>query len=207
MKITLGASMGLLAAVLTIASVGGCATADLSADNGFAAGREPAVREVSDLSNIVPVFAESRERYDDRIGFEEFELVVANDTIELLMGDIRRRFFEPEEGRSPLEISRYYQDFIEREGGLIHFQTRDPESVEVSGEEIWHYFSRHREDRGLSTYVWDFTHFQPAVSEYVAGEIPTDQGRLYIAVAAGRGDGSPRQFSGTRFEIVTVVVE
>ncbi len=212
MKATLRVGAGVSAVLLVLAFAGACETVDSGVDQGVAAARErateqPAEREVTDLSTIVPVFAESRERYDDKIGFEEFELVVAEDAVEPLMGDIRRRFFQPEDGRSPLEISLYYQEFVENEGGTILFQTRDPLSVEVNGEELWHHFSRHREDRGLSTYVWDFTHFRGAVSEYIGAVIPTDQGDLYFAMAAGRGDGSPRQFSGTRFEIVTVVVD
>jgi len=212
MKAALKSYTGLLAVLLMMAFASGCETVDISVDDGAAATRErateaPAEREDTDLSTIVPVFAESRERYDDKVGFEEFELIVGEDAVDPLMGDIRRRFYEPEEGRSPLEISRYYQEFIENEGGSILFQTREPLSVEVNGEEFWHYFSRHREGRGLSTYVWDFTHFEEAVSEYIGAVIPTDEGDLYFAMAAGRGDGSPRQFSGTRFEIVTVVVD
>lgn len=212
MKAALRGWTGSLAVLLVMAFAGGCETVDVSVDDSAAAARErdteaPAEREVTDLSAIVPVFAESRERYDDKVGFEEFELIAGEDAVESLMGDIRRRFYEPEEGRSPLEISRYYQEFVESEGGSILFQTRDPLSVEVDGKDFWHYFSRHREDRGLSTYVWDFTHFEGAVSEYIGAVIPTDQGDLYFAMAAGRGDGSARQFSGTRFEIVTVVVD
>ncbi len=67
------------------------------------------------------------------------------------------------------------------------------------------YFNKERLDRGLSTYVWDHTHFPGAISEYLAAVVPFDNEDAFVIVAAGRPDREVPEFSGVRFELVTVV--
>ena len=189
-----------------IAVLGACATTAEprpAADPGdVATTAEP---QTGDLADRLPVFAESRLKYDDAIGFEEYYVVVGDHEVQTVDGVIRRLFFQPEEGHSPLEVMRFYEGVIADQGGTILFQTRDARDIEIDGESLVTYFNKERLDRGLSTYVWDFTHFPGAASEYLAAVVPFDGKDAFVVVAAGRPDREVPEFSGVRFELVTVV--
>ncbi len=197
--------------LLSFGGLAACETASVTVDSASAArgaasaARDATTREAVDHHRVIPMFSESEERYDDLIGFEEFEAVVAEDAVEYLMGDIRRRFFRVEDA-SPLEIMRYYQQQIEAAGGTVLYQTRDPQSVVVDGRELVEYFNRHRQDRGMSTYVFDYFQHPGLITEYIAGVVPSDGTEVYFLLAAGRPDAR-QQFTGTRYEIVTIVAE
>lgn len=200
-----------VAAVTVLLSLGvlvACETASVTVDSGAAArGVASAARDAArvDHHRVIPMFSESEERYDDLIGFEEFEAVVAEDAVESLMGDIRRRFFRVEDV-SPLEIVRYYQQEIEAAGGTVLYQTRDPQSVEINGKGLVEYFNLHRQDRGMSTYVFDYFQHPGLITEYVAGVVPSDGEEVYFLLAAGRPDAR-QQFTGVRYEVVSIVAE
>lgn len=165
---------------------------------------EADVKEEKLFSDIIPVFADSKVKYDDKIGFEEYYLVTSDSTIKAIAGNIRRQFCEAPEGRSPLEIMRYYQRTIEELEGEIIFQSRAPRSIEIHDQSFESYFNKERVSRGMSTYVWDFYRFPRSISEFLAAKISHEGKDMYIAIAAGRGGGGT-EYHGVRFEIVTIV--
>lgn len=162
--------------------------------------------EDRDYSEIVPFFEGSEVRYDDKIGFEEYYLVENDSTVQTVAGVIRRQFYRAPDGSSPLEIMRYYQRTISDMGGTMIYQTRDPLSVEIEERSLVDYFNKERMDRGMSTYVWDFYRFPRSISEFLTAKITEDEVDVYISIAAGRGSGGA-EYSGVRYEIVTVVDE
>ncbi|TVR88730.1 MAG: hypothetical protein EA428_11505 [Spirochaetaceae bacterium] len=198
----------LLVALLSFGGLVACETASATVNTATAtrdaasAARDAVTR---DHHQVIPMFPASEERYDDLIGFEEFEAVVAEDAVANLMGDIRRRFYRVEDA-SPLEIVRHYQQQIEAAGGTVLYQTRDPQSVVVNDRGLVEYFNRHRQDRGMSTYVFDYFQHPGRITEYVAGVVPSGGNEVYVLLGAGRPDAR-QQFTGTRYEIVTVVAE
>jgi len=167
---------------------------------------DAATADARDYSEIVPVYESVEARYDDKIGFEEYYLVENDSTVQTVEGVIRRQFYRAPDGRSPLEIMRYYQRTISDMGGTVIFQTRDPLSVEIEERGLVDYFNKERVDRGMSTYVWDFYRFPRSISEYLTAKISEDDVVVYISIAAGRGSGGA-EYSGVRFEVVTVVDE
>jgi len=162
------------------------------------------VKEEKLISDIIPIFADSEVKYDDKIGFEEYYLVKSDSTIKSIAGDIRRQFCEAPEGRSPLEIMRYYQRTIEELEGEIIFQSRAPRSIEIDDQSFESYFNKERVSRGMSTYVWDFYRFPLSISEFMAARITENGKEMHVAIVAGRGSGGA-EYQGVRFEIVTVV--
>ncbi len=161
--------------------------------------------EVRDYSEIVPVFADVDARYDDKIGVEEYYLVENDSTVRTVTGVIRRQFYRAPEGRSPLEVLHYYEQTIRDMGGTLIFRTRDPRSIEIDGQSFTSYYNKERVDRGMSTYVWDYHRFPGSISEFLAAKISEGDTDVYFAITAGRGSGGA-DYSGVRFEIVTVVV-
>ena len=193
--------LGIPAALLIVT---GCATVAAPVGETVEApsGLHAQPQEAADL---LPIFADAEVRYDDRIGFEEYFILLSDEEVATVAGTIRRQFCRPEEGRSPLEIIRFYQQTIEDLGGTILYQTRDARSVEVDGETLVTYFRKERLERGLSTYVWDHTQFPGrAMSEYLSAIVPVGDGEAYVVVAAGRPDREVPEFRGARFELVTV---
>lgn len=162
---------------------------------------EPETTDVREFSEIIPPFPETdKVRYDDKIGYEEWFHFVDEETVQPIDGVIRRQFYRVPEGRSALEIVRYYQSKIQEIDGEIFFISRNPLELEFDGHDIVHYFNQQRESRGISTYVFDHTDMPPRMTEFLSAKINIDGNDVYIVVAVG----NPR-YNSLRYEVVTVV--
>lgn len=164
-----------------------------------------AAAEARDYSEIVPAFAGSDAHIDDKIGFEEYYLVESDSSVRTLTGIIRRQFYSAPDGRSPLEIFRYYQQTVNEMGGTIIFQTRDPLSIEIDGENFISFYNKEKKDHSGHRAGWDYNAFNRNMSEYVAAKISRNGTDIYYAITVGRGGSLERL--GVVFEVVTVVEE
>lgn len=149
---------------------------------------------------VIPVFKNASVDYDDKIGYEEYSIVTGSNSVKNLEGTIRRMFCTPPKGYSPLEIVRFYQQFIEGNKGKIIFQSRKPKSVKIDNNSLRSYFNKHRIPwAGRRSYSYnDIKH---GISDFVVGVIYTDVSELYISVLAGRYKADPV------YEVVIVEVK
>jgi len=166
---------------------------------------EQAATDGRDFSEILPVFADRDAVFDDQIGFEEYYLVENDSTVRTIAGSIWRQFYSAPEGRSPLEIMRYYQKTINDNGGTIIFQTRDPLSIEIDGKGFISYYNKEKLDHIGHRGGWDYNAFNRNLSEYLLAKISQDDSDIYFAITAGRG-GSLEHLDVV-FEIVSVETE
>lgn len=171
--------------------------------------REATVKDEKLYSDLVPAFAGSEVHLDDRIGFEEYFLVVSESSVNTIAGTIRRQFYAAPEGRSPFEIYRFYLQTIEEMGGEIIFQTREPRSIEIDGQSFISYYNKEKRDHRPSNHrvAWDYYRYDRVLSEYIAAKISKDDADVYLAISAGRGARGPYERLDVVFEVVTVVVE
>lgn len=152
---------------------------------------------------IISIYEGSKVIYDYQVGFEEFPLLVSDDSVRTFEGRIRRQWCQAPDDRSPLEIIRNYQQAIREMGGELLFITRDPQSIEVEGKKLSEYFKYHRLDRDYS-----FNYFpEETMSEFLTARIETPDATYYLAIASGKGSRVPNEDHRTYFEIVTLEVE
>lgn len=156
---------------------------------------------------IISIYEGSRLIYDDRLGFEEYPIVIDGSAISLKQGILRRQWCRAPEGRSPLEVIRNYESAIRQKGGEILFSTRDPQSLEIEEEKLAEYFTSNRLGRGLATNVFSYTYFPGLMSEFLVGKIATPGSDVYLTIATGRGHNAARENDITFFEIVTLEAE
>ena len=154
--------------------------------------------KASDL--VIPVFKNSKVDYDDRIGYEEYSIPTSGSSVAHVEGTIRRKFCTPPTGFSPLEIVRFYQQFVEGNKGKTLYQSRDPRSVRINNESLWAHFSKQRIPwAGRRSY--SYNELANGLSDFYVGKIYTDVNELFIVVAAGRYKGDPI------YEVVIVEVK
>ena len=156
---------------------------------------------------IVPIYEGSELIYDDIFGFEEFPVVLGEETVNIVEGYIRRLWLKAPEGRSPYEIIRNYEAAIENIDGRVLFKTRDPQSIEIDEIDFSDYYKTLRQDRGLATRVMSFGGFPGDLDEYMVSRVTVDQVENYIIVAAGKGHWAAQQADDTYFEIIVLELE
>ncbi len=157
--------------------------------------------------SIIPVYEGSEIIYDDHFGFEEIPVILDETTVAIQEGILRRLWCQAPEGRSPYEIIRNYQSAIENIEGRVLYSTREPQSIEIDEKKLSDYFKANRQDRGLATNVFSYTHFPGEMSEYLVGRVMTGESESYVIVAAGRGHWAANQSDNTYYEIVTLDLE
>ena len=153
---------------------------------------------------IISIYEGSEVIYDYQVGFEEFPLLVSDDSFRTFEGRIRRQWCQAPDDRSPLEIIRNYQQAIREMGGELLFITRDPQSIEVEGKKLSEYFKYHRLDKNY--YTVDLFP-EETMSEFLTARIETPDATYYLAIASGKGHWAERKDHITYFEIVTIEVE
>lgn len=156
---------------------------------------------------IVPIYEGSELIYDDIFGFDEFPVVLGEETVNIVEGYIRRLWLKAPEGRSPYEIIRNYEAAIENIDGRVLFKTRDPQSIEIDEIDFSDYYKTLRQDRGLATRVMSFGGFPGDLDEYMVSRVTVDQVENYIIVAAGKGHWAAQQADDTYFEIIVLELE
>lgn len=156
---------------------------------------------------IIPIYAGSEVRYDDRIGFEAFTFIADASAVRTVEGILRRQFCRAPEGRSALEIVRNYERAVKDLGGSVLFVSRDPKSIEVDGAKFEAVFGGHRVGRGLATSHYTHTAFPGEVTEYLAARVPAAGKDVYVIVAAGPGAWAASEHTRTFFELVTLEAE
>lgn len=156
---------------------------------------------------IVPIFEGSELIYDDIFDFEEFPVVLGENTVNIFEGYIRRLWLKAPEGLSPNEIIENYEVEIENIDGRLLFKSRDPQSIEINEIDFSEYYSTIREDKGMATQVFSFNHFPENLSEYMVSRVAVDQVENFIIVAAGKGHWAANQANDTFFEIVILEIE
>lgn len=155
-------------------------------------------------NGVVPLYEGSTLIYDDQIGFEEFPLLISEDSVRILEGVVRRQWVSAPDERSPLEIFRNYQVAIEELGGELLFVTRDPGSIEVDEKKLSELFATHRRGRGLATNVMSYNHMPGGMSEFLTARIEGVDATHYLIVAVGKGHWAAQQAERTYYEIVTI---
>ena len=155
-------------------------------------------------NGVVPLYEGSRLIYDDQIGFEEFPLLISEDSVRITEGVLRRKWVSAPDDRSPLEIIRNYQVAIEELGGELLYVTRDPGSIEVDERKFSELFATHRRGRGLATNVMSYNHMPGGMSEFLTARIEGVDATHYLIVAAGKGHWAAQQAERTYYEIVTI---
>ncbi len=157
--------------------------------------------------DIIPIYEGSEIIYDDLFGFEEIPVILNETSVIFQEGNLRRLWCKAPEGRSPYEIIRNFESAIENIQGQIIFSTREPQSLEIDEKKLSDYFKINRQDRGLATRVFSYTHFPGEMSEYLVGKVRTGERDSYVIVAAGRGHWAAQQSEDTYYEIVTLELE
>ncbi len=157
--------------------------------------------------DIIPIYEGSEIIYDDLIGFEEIPVILNETSVIFQEGYLRRLWCRAPEGRSPFEIIRNYESAIENIEGQIFFSTRDPQSLEIDEKKLSDYFKVNRQERGLATHVFSYTHFPGDLSEYLVGKVRTGERDSYVIVASGKGHWAANQGEETYYEIVTLELE
>ncbi len=158
-------------------------------------------------NEVISIYNGSEVIFDDRIGFEEMPIVINDSTVTVMEGILRRQWCQAPEGRSPLEVIRNYESAIRERGGQILYTTRDPGAVEIDDMKLADYFKTNRQDRGLATRVFSYTHFPGEMSEFLTGKITTPESEVYLLIASGIGHWAANQENLTFFELATVAVE
>ena len=156
---------------------------------------------------IVPIYEGSELIYDDIFGFDEFPVVLGEETVNIVEGYIRRLWLKAPENRSPYEIIRNYEAAIENIDGRVLFKSRDPQSIEIDDIDFSDYYKTLRQDRGLATGVMSFGGFPGDLDEYMVSRVTVDQVENYIIVAAGKGHWAAQQADDTYFEIIVLELE
>lgn len=167
----------------------------------------PSTVFTQDDDDIISIYSGSEVIFDDRVGFEEMPVVMNESTVSGMEGILRRQWVRAPEGRSPLEVIRNYERAIAERGGEVLYITREPGSVEIDDISLADYFKTNRQDRGLATRVFSYTHFPGEMTEYLTGKLTTPDADVYLLLAAGRGHQAARQSDITFFEIVTLKAE
>ncbi len=158
-------------------------------------------------TGIISIYEGSKVIYDDQIGFEEFPLLVSDDSVMTVEGIIRRQWCQAPDSRSPFEVIRNYEQVIRNMKGELLFVTGDPQSIKIDNEKIAKYFNLHRKNRGLATNVVSYHKFPTGMSEFLTARITSPDEEYYLTIASGRGHSAARQADKTYFEIVTLEVE
>jgi len=180
----------LLPFIVILLIIGILSTADARDDNG-----------------IISLYSGSELIFDDQIGFEEMPVVLNDSTVRVMAGVLRRQWCQAPEGRSPLEVIRNYERAIMERGGDVLYITREPGSIEIDDVSLPDYFKTNRQERGLASRVFSYTHFPGEMSEYLTGRITTPDSDVYLIIASGRGHSAARQADITFYEIVTLEME
>ncbi len=157
--------------------------------------------------DIIPIYEGSEIIYDDLFGFEEIPVILNETSVILQEGNLRRLWCQAPEGRSPYEIIRNFESAIENIEGQIIFSTREPQSLEIDEKNLSDYFKVNRQDRGLATHVFSYTHFPGEMSEYLVGKVRTGERDSYVIVASGRGHWAANQSDNTYYEVITLELE
>lgn len=152
-----------------------------------------------DYEEIISIYEGSRVIHDDKLGYEEYTIVIGDDAIRDLEGYLRRQFCVAPEGRSALEIMRNYHAAIEGMGGTVLYSTRDARSVEIDEKKLTDYLFQHRVGHTRNEHYMSFPR---GIREYLAGRISTADADVYVVIAAGEG------FRGRPvFDLITLEAE
>ncbi len=161
-----------------------------------------------DKEGIISIYAGSEIIYDDLMGYDELPVIINEDELKLIEGDIRRQWCQAPEGRSAFEIIKNYENTIKNMGGEVLFLTRDPQPILVNEIYFEDYFQKIRVDHGLASGIQlSHTYFPGQINGYLVGKITVSETDIYTIVAVGNGLDTFNLDNTTFYELITIEAE
>jgi len=161
-----------------------------------------------DKEGIISIYEGSEIIYDDQFGYDELPVIINEDELKLIEGNIRRQWCQAPEGRSALEVIKNYENTIKNMGGEVLFLTRDPQSIVIDEVYFEDYFQRVRTRHGLaSANQLSHYHFPGEVSEYLVGKLETSDTDIYTIIAVGKGQKALDLGNTIFYELITLEAE
>ena len=161
-----------------------------------------------DENGIISIYEGSEVVYDDLMGYDELPVIINEEELKLVEGNIRRQWCQAPEGRSGLEVIKNYENTIKNMGGEVLFLIREPQSIVINEIDFEDYFQRVRTKHGLSNAnQLSHHHFPGEVTEYLAGKLITSDTEIYTIIAVGKGQKALGLGDTIFYELITLEAE
>ena len=152
--------------------------------------------------DIISLFKESKQVYDDKVGFETHYYLTGPTSHNAIDGKIRRQFCTVPEGVSPYEVIKNYEKAISDKGGTIIYISRDAnEYTNKETNERVRFMRDYFTKGSLAHNIYEDMRFPHIAKDYVVGKVSTESNDIFISAAAGVIEKI------TYFTLVTVVAE